>query len=295
MENIILETAKSGDPITAWEWDFGDGFTATGQAVTHPYSSAGIYKVELKVTNDCENSESATRNVTVSEEAPAPGFYKCTSNQTGFAVYVDDVYIDHSYGNTYLVVPVTPGDHKVKIEKGYGYTPQYCERAVTVGEGNVSNVDCQMTKDVPPVESTTLSIQAPIGEDGNDMPWYVDVEIWVDGKDTRCNPPKTLTFGTGVYCDCISPYNLVPCELGQHTITLKADGYDDLSISAYLRKDEPKTWKSPVMVKLVAPPPERTINIVVPVGSALYVDGKSIPGTTTVGRLTTIFNDLRKR
>jgi PKD repeat protein len=289
-------SAKSDDPITAWEWKFGDGFTATKQAVTHPYGSAGIYTVELKVTNDCGEYATTTRNVTVSEEVPETGTIKCTSNQTGFAVYVDDVYINHSYGNTYLVVPnVEPGSRKVIIEKGVEYQPTQCEVTVTVVEGEITDVDCQMTKIEPTVGSTTLSIQQPIGEDGVDIPWHVDVEIWVDGKDTRCNPPKTLTFGTGVYCDCISPYNLVPCELGQHTITLKADGYDDKSISVYLRKDEPKTWPSPVMVKSVALPPERTINIVVPVGSALYVDGKSITGTTTVGRLSTIFNDLRKR
>jgi len=117
----------------------------------------------------------------------------------------------------------------------------------------------------------------------------------VDGKDTACNPPKTLTFGTNVFCDCTSPWNLAPCGLGQHTITLKKYGYDDKTMTVYLRKDEPKTWKTPVMVESVAPPVQRTIDIVVPVGSALYVDGKPITGTTTVGRLTTIFNDLRKR
>jgi hypothetical protein len=209
-------SAKSNDPITSWEWKFGDGFTATGQAVAHPYGSAGIYKVELKVTNDCGEYATTTRNVTVSEEEP-------------------------------------------------------------------------------PTESTTLQIQTPIGEDGNEIPRYWEIEIWVDGKDTACNTPKTLTFGTDVFCDCTSPWNLVPCELGQHTITLKKYGYDAKSISVYLRKDEPKTWSSPVMVKSVALPPERTIDIIVPVGSALYVDGKSITGTTTVGRLSTIFNDLRKR
>lgn len=209
-------SAKSNDPITSWEWDFDDDFTATGQAVTHTYRSAGIYTVVLKVTNACGNSEFTTRNVTVSEEAP-------------------------------------------------------------------------------PIESTTLQIETPIGTDGNEIPRYWDIEIWVDGKDTACNPPKTLTFGTNVFCDCTSPWNLVPCELGQHTITLKKYGYDDKSISVYLRKDELHKWHSPVMVKSVAPPTQHTISFSVPVGSAVYIDGKPLTGTTTVGRLTTIFNELRKR
>lgn len=190
-------SAKSGDPITKWEWDFGDGFTATGQAVTHPYTSKGIYIVELKVTNDCENHATTTRNVTVSEEEP-------------------------------------------------------------------------------PTESTTLQIQTPIGTDGNEIPRYWEIEIWVDGKDTACNPPETLTFGTDVFCDCTSPWNLVPCELGQHTITLKKYGYDDKSVSVYMSKDEPKIWYSPVMVKSSAPPVQRTVSLIVPVGSRLYVDGNIV-------------------
>jgi len=66
-------SARSYDPLKNWEWDFGDGHTATGQAVTHRYTSAGVYTVELTVTNDCEESESTERNITVSEETPTGG------------------------------------------------------------------------------------------------------------------------------------------------------------------------------------------------------------------------------
>ena len=208
-------SAKSDDPITTWEWNFGDGFTATGQAVTHSYKSANVYKVELKVINDCGKYATAMRNVTVSEEAP-------------------------------------------------------------------------------PAESTTLTIERMIYESGVDIPRYWEVEIWVDGKYTECQGPQTLIFGTGVYCDCAAPWNLVPCELGQHTITLKKYGYDDVSISVYLEKDKPKTWESPVMVKSVAPPTQRTISFSVPVGSTVYVGGKPLTGTTVLGRLSMILNDLRK-
>ena len=210
-------SAKSYDTISTWEWDFDDGSPKkSGQAVTHTFSSKGIYTVKLVVTNDCGESEFTTRNVTVSEEGVQP-------------------------------------------------------------------------------ESTTLQIETPIGEDGNEIPRYWEVEIWVDGKDTACNPPKTLTFGTDVFCDCTSPWNLVECELGQHTITLKKYGYDDKSISVYMKKDEPKTWSSPVMVKSSTLPTLHTVSIVVPVGSSLYVDGSSVQGTTAVGRLTAVYDNLRKR
>jgi PKD repeat protein len=279
-------SASSDDPITLWEWDFGDGFTATGQAVTHPYSSKGIYTIELKVTNDCEETATTTRNVTVSEEEP-------------------------------------------------------------------------------PVESTTLMIERMIDKAGVDIPRYWEVEVWVDGKYTKCQGPQTLTFGTNEFCDCESPYNFVPCELGTHTITLKKDGYNDLSISVYLEKDTPKTWESPVMevalgiltlrsnqtgfdgyvdgvhvgnsgtdtrlvvfdvehgvhtVKIskgvgympeycetsltmvwradfrcdMQPVTTRNIDLVLPEGAILWVDGQLIE-TTVVSRLSAIFRNLRQK
>jgi len=209
-------SAKSGDTISSWEWDFGDGSPKkSGQAVTRVYSSKGVYKVELKVTNDCGESQSSTRNVTVSEETVVP-------------------------------------------------------------------------------ESTTLQIETPYGTDGKEIPRYWEIEIWVDGKDTACNPPKTLTFGTGVFCDCTSPWNLVECELGTHTITLKKYGYDDKSISVYLEKDKPKTWTKPIMTVATTQAPVHTVYIEVPVGSALYVDGGSVGGTTAVSRLSTIYDGMRK-
>ena len=377
-------SAKSNDVITTWEWDFGDGSTETGQAVTHQYRSKGIYTVKLVVTNDCGENETSTRNVTVSEESVATGTVKCTSNQTGFAVYIDGDYKGHSYGETFVIIDNVPvGDRVVKIEKGDNYTPPQCEKTVTVEKDDVAIFDCQMTKigecslvtnikiyadklspiidetisfngsansndpittwewdfgdgststgqavthsyskaDIyqvvlkvindcaesaistrnvtvvevaPPAESTSLTIEPMIDTDGNNIPRDWEVEIWVDGKFTKCLGPQTLTFGTDEFCDCESPWKFVPCELGTHTITLKKFGYEDKSISVYLEKDKPKTWKSPVMVKSSTLPTMHTVSIVVPVGSMLYVDGGSVSGTTTIGRLATIFNELRK-
>lgn len=37
--------------LSAWEWDFGDGFTSTAQNPFHIYTTSGNYTVTLKVTN----------------------------------------------------------------------------------------------------------------------------------------------------------------------------------------------------------------------------------------------------
>lgn len=218
-ETISFNGAADSDNAIlsdGWEWDFDDDSpNKVGQAVTHTYSSDGIYAVKLTVTNECGSSSYTTRNVTVSEEEP-------------------------------------------------------------------------------PTESTTLQIEIPIDEDGNEIDRYWDVEIWVDGKYTACDPPHTLTFGTGVHCDCTSPWDLVDCELGTHTITLKKAGYDDKTISVYLKKDEPKTWHSPVMVKSAAAPTMHTIRFSVPEGSNLHIDGVSLSRLSTVTRISELFKSMRK-
>jgi PKD domain len=43
-------STSSGDPITSYEWDFGDGETATGAVVNHTYGTPGARTVTLTVT-----------------------------------------------------------------------------------------------------------------------------------------------------------------------------------------------------------------------------------------------------
>jgi gliding motility-associated-like protein len=45
-------SAGTGNTITSWEWNFGDGATSTLQSPGHRYTSSGNYSVTLKVTND---------------------------------------------------------------------------------------------------------------------------------------------------------------------------------------------------------------------------------------------------
>lgn len=46
------------NPISQWQWDFGDGGTANTQNATHAYSTGGTYNVKLVVTdiNGCKDS-----------------------------------------------------------------------------------------------------------------------------------------------------------------------------------------------------------------------------------------------
>ena len=67
---------STGSP-SSWLWDFGDNSTATEQNVTHTYTTAGNYTVNLTVSNAAgSDSEVKTEYITVSEPStpiePAP-------------------------------------------------------------------------------------------------------------------------------------------------------------------------------------------------------------------------------
>ena len=81
-QTITFDASSSYDPdgtIVSYEWDFGDGNTATGKIVNHAYSSAGKYTVTLTVTENSSAKNSTSKIVTVIPEVEffdtGPGTY----------------------------------------------------------------------------------------------------------------------------------------------------------------------------------------------------------------------------
>ncbi|MCG8339018.1 MAG: S8 family serine peptidase, partial [Proteobacteria bacterium] len=60
-------SAPTGESITGWLWNFGDGNTSTTQNPVHTYAAAGNYTVTLTVTDSASNTDSATNTVTVTD------------------------------------------------------------------------------------------------------------------------------------------------------------------------------------------------------------------------------------
>jgi PKD repeat protein len=58
--------------IVSYQWDFGDGNTATGVTSTHTFQSAGVFEVRLIVTDDAGETASKTLAVTVLEVNQPP-------------------------------------------------------------------------------------------------------------------------------------------------------------------------------------------------------------------------------
>ncbi len=61
--------ADSGS-IASYEWDFGDGTTASGPRPTHSYATSGTYPVTLQVRNDQGAVDQAADELTINNELP---------------------------------------------------------------------------------------------------------------------------------------------------------------------------------------------------------------------------------
>src|SRR5262249_45899045 len=59
--NASASTAGAGHTISAYRWSFGDGATGSGQTVSHSYSAAGSYIVQLTITDEAGPSSPSRR------------------------------------------------------------------------------------------------------------------------------------------------------------------------------------------------------------------------------------------
>ena len=72
---VDFDASASSDPdgnITSYEWEFGDGNTGTGATISHTYTDDGTYTAKLTVTDNFGGTASATRTITVDQEAKQP-------------------------------------------------------------------------------------------------------------------------------------------------------------------------------------------------------------------------------
>jgi PKD repeat protein len=69
-ETIYFNAEASGDDDStnlSYQWDFGDGNSDSGKTVTHAFSSAGTYRVQLLVTDDDGNSDTVSQDISIGD------------------------------------------------------------------------------------------------------------------------------------------------------------------------------------------------------------------------------------
>jgi PKD repeat protein len=71
-----------GRTIRSYDWNFGDGGTASGAQVTHAFTAAGTYTVVLTVTDDAGRVATATTTITVGTGNPTADFTFSPSSPT---------------------------------------------------------------------------------------------------------------------------------------------------------------------------------------------------------------------
>jgi PKD repeat protein len=71
---LHVEFSGSSDGMIDWEWDFGDGNTASGQSVSHVYTQDGNYLATLIVTTADNCRDTVTMEVPILVNGPNAGF-----------------------------------------------------------------------------------------------------------------------------------------------------------------------------------------------------------------------------
>jgi serine protease len=110
--------SDSDGNVTSYEWAFGDGATASGQTVSHTYSSAGDYTATLTVTDDDGATSSDSVTVTV-ESGGGGGTCGATSETASGDGYLYGYYDSTSF--TYALSLSDPCQVTVSLD-GDAYT-----------------------------------------------------------------------------------------------------------------------------------------------------------------------------
>jgi len=121
-------TNSTIQPITNWEWNFGDGSTATVQDPEHSYASGGVYNVELVSQNikGCID--------TVVKQVPIDNFVPFAGDDTTI-VKGQTIFFNATGGDSYVWSPGYELNDSL-IGDPYGYYPDTGTFVYTVKVGS---------------------------------------------------------------------------------------------------------------------------------------------------------------
>ena len=89
IDELITFTDNSTNDVVSWSWDFGDGVTNTLQNPDHSYSNAGLFDIELIVTNQNSCTDTLQSSIQIFQLPDAqinvtPGSTVCANSPLNF-------------------------------------------------------------------------------------------------------------------------------------------------------------------------------------------------------------------
>jgi PKD repeat protein len=213
-QDIYFNASDSSDPdgtIVKYEWDMGNGTTASGVAITYRYASDGTYTVYLRVTDNSGNTDSTTQNITVSaNQNPTAAFiFSPTTPTTGERVHFNasestdpdgtivswewdfgdsrhgsGEEVNHTYADpaTYTVVLVVTDDSG---------NSDILSKTITVIDNNTPVASFTISPSSPNVgEAVTFDASASYDPDGGELSLY----DWSFGEDGNTGNGRIATY-----------------------------------------------------------------------------------------------------
>jgi PKD repeat protein len=187
---VQLTDTSSGNPPTAWSWDFGDSSTSTLQNPTYAWAAPGTYTVSLVTSNIYGSSAPATAQITVAADATAPsapgnvaasaispgeidlGWWASTDNVgvTGYEIYRD--------GSSTPLATLTPDvlsyqDKVVAPNSTHSYMVKAFDaagnRSAAGGPASATTPDGTVTYVLTPVADSYVDSANPTTNNGADL------------------------------------------------------------------------------------------------------------------------------
>lgn len=224
----FTSTASSapGNPITNYQWDFGDGQTGQGQTVNHTYAQAGTYQVTHTVQANGSCSNQRTQDVTVNLQ-PTP----TASATPNTVIYGGTASLTASAGS--------PGSFNFHWEPADKVVNPNNLTTQTIQLIETTTFTCTVTN---PQGDCTGSAQVTVAIEGSNMTATAtaDQNELCEGESTSLHAQPA--GGTGNYTYSWSPSNtlnnpniqnpIATPPLGTTTYTCQvSDGYTNQNIS----------------------------------------------------------------
>jgi gliding motility-associated-like protein len=222
--NFQADFSTQYAPAVAYQWNFGDGQTGSGQNVSHNYTSAGSYNVSVTVTDDNGCIFNTTLNGAV-QLADQPTISAVVVNQSANKCFNDIIELEiyYSAGTDYLSITSPEGEVVIENPGTSPYTYEYIP--VDVGIINFEVIAGQYGCLSAPYSVNNIEINGPKAQFSTSPSTVCNEPLIVNFNNTSTySDPDTefiWNFGDGETSTIISPSHTFSTS-GNYTVELTA-------------------------------------------------------------------------